>query len=134
LGCHGLIQILRFGWHFGGLTVSTLALHYFVVVPSLVGFGSQTFPLVALVSGVGSKFGHNKEKFEQPKGWVVGQREGMLGTLKAAANKSMLRTVIPRAFLGMATPFYAQKIPLHASRKCWRYALARLKYEQLVPM
>ena len=33
----------------------------------------------------------------------------------------MLRTVIPCAFLGMASPLYAQKVPLHASRKCRRY-------------
>jgi hypothetical protein len=33
----------------------------------------------------------------------------------------MLRIAIPRALLGMAAPFYAQKSPLHGNRKCRRY-------------
>ena len=49
--------------------------------------------------------------------WWAGEQSAV----KNQANKGMLRTGIPRAFLGMAAPFYAQKVPLHASRKCRRY-------------
>jgi hypothetical protein len=48
---------------------------------------------------------------------------GKQSAAKGEANKGMLRTGIPRAFLGMAPPLYAQKVPLHASRKCGRYTI-----------
>ncbi len=45
---------------------------------------------------------------------------GKQGAVKNKANKGMLRIAIPRALLGMASPFYAQKSLLHGNRKCRR--------------
>jgi hypothetical protein len=65
------------------------------------------------VTAVESSVVIGKKKHEALVGWKQ-------STKRLSANKGMLRIAIPRAVLGMASPFYAQKSPLHGNRKCRR--------------